>query len=677
MSLAELSATSTALEVALAYARAGIPVFPCNPLNKRPLTRHGFKDATTNETVIKGWFEIWPNALNGVPCGPLSGWVVVDKDRKDPNVADGVATWRLWLKQRGKVVTRQHSTPTNNGGHEVFIWEPGCGSIPLGTLGPGIEIKGEGGYIIVPPGHLDHGGAYTLTQACAPVALPTWLRDMIVSHCSARQAPRERAQVGNAYSPVDDERASKQPLTWTAHDFAEMRLVLADIPADDYWVWWKVGCGLWDKFGEDGKPLFKEWSATSPKYIAWQCERKWRDCQQVHSITVATIYHLAQEFYEVAALDEVVGVAEGLAAATEPAPKVVNMEGQPTDEHGIPLVPLRLEDWDMRVLAEPVFLCGKWLTTTARTLITAETGIGKSMWAIGLGMAMAAGKPFLHWQCPTPHRVLLIDGEMSRRVTKQRLKDEILRLGGVIPQTMFILNHEDIDGFQPLNTKEGQLLIERQIKIIGGVDCIIFDNIMCLVSGDQKDEESWNEVTPWMRKLSQRDIAQVWLHHTGHDLTRSYGTKTREWQMTNYIHFERADETNDRSLNFNLKFKKAREWTPDTRQDFVDVQVRLDDGAWVWSMPEGGRTLRPLGPAQQKFYEALCAATAQSGSNFNGHPSATQEAWRAACISRGLYDAQRQPTAFPTARRRLVESGWMACNEAMAWTIGANERTAF
>jgi hypothetical protein len=43
---------ATPVEAALTYAAAGIPVFPCNPKNKRPLTRHGFKDATTDPNKI-------------------------------------------------------------------------------------------------------------------------------------------------------------------------------------------------------------------------------------------------------------------------------------------------------------------------------------------------------------------------------------------------------------------------------------------------------------------------------------------------------------------------------------------------------------------------------------------------------------------------------------------------
>lgn len=70
------------LEAALYYAQHGLPVFPCGP-DKRPLTTHGFKDATTKATQIKQWWHDQPNALIGMPTGEPTGIDVLDID--DPH----------------------------------------------------------------------------------------------------------------------------------------------------------------------------------------------------------------------------------------------------------------------------------------------------------------------------------------------------------------------------------------------------------------------------------------------------------------------------------------------------------------------------------------------------------------------------------------------------------------
>src|SRR6266478_3065554 len=66
------------LEAALGYGEGGIPVFPCNPDNKKPLTEHGFKDATTDPEKIRSWWREHPQAMIGVPTGPASGIFVID-----------------------------------------------------------------------------------------------------------------------------------------------------------------------------------------------------------------------------------------------------------------------------------------------------------------------------------------------------------------------------------------------------------------------------------------------------------------------------------------------------------------------------------------------------------------------------------------------------------------------
>jgi hypothetical protein len=114
-----------------------------------------------------------------------------------------------------------------------------------------------------------------------------------------------------------------------------------------------------------------------------------------------------------------------------------------------------------------------------------------------------------------------------------------------------------------LSTEAGRAQIEAAIARIGNLDLMLFDNIMSLIGGDMKDEESWRQTLPWQHSLTKRKIGQMWIHHTGHDETKSYGTKTREWQMDTVVFMEEA-KRDDTDVSFTLSFRKARERTPET-----------------------------------------------------------------------------------------------------------------
>src|SRR5262245_61907669 len=71
------------LSRALAYARHGWPVFPCQPGDKEPATRHGFRDATTDPGQITWWWERQPLANLAIATG-LPGPDVLDVDQRGP-----------------------------------------------------------------------------------------------------------------------------------------------------------------------------------------------------------------------------------------------------------------------------------------------------------------------------------------------------------------------------------------------------------------------------------------------------------------------------------------------------------------------------------------------------------------------------------------------------------------
>jgi hypothetical protein len=267
--------------------------------------------------------------------------------------------------------------------------------------------------------------------------------------------------------------------------------------------------------------------------------------------------------------DSADGVRDVVANAAAAAPPKIEISTLP---------PLTLSDWRHRDLPPPDFIMGHWLSTTSRGLLTAATGLGKTNFALALGIRCAAGQDFLHWQAQRGARVLYIDGEMSRRLLRQRVLDEAQRLG-TSPETFFALSHEDIPGFRPLNTPEGQAWMNALVDKIGGLDLVIFDNIMSLTVGDMKDPEPWQQTIAWALSLTKRSIGQIWVHHTGHDETRSYGDKSREWQMDTVAHLDAA-KRDDTDVSFSMAFKKARERMPATRFDFQDVKVALVNDHW-------------------------------------------------------------------------------------------------
>lgn len=336
---------------------------------------------------------------------------------------------------------------------------------------------------------------------------------------------------------------------------------------------------------------------------------------------------------------------------------------------------LSLDDWLKRNLAEPDLLLGHWLTTTSRVLLNAPTGIGKSMFLVALLMASTAAAPFLHWKARRPSKALFIDGEMSRRLFKERLGDEVKR-SGLRPQGFYALSHEDIPGFQPLNTPAGQNQVEEIIKRIGGVDFIGFDNVMCLVQGDHKDEEGWRQTLPFVRSLTSRSIGQAWVHHTGHDTSHGYGTKTREWEMDTVALFEEVKRP-DTDVSFKMTFTKARERRPETRADFAEVKVALVNDEWTWEKPDGNDRKGKVCPKARKFYDALVNATIGSEApKMFGCPTASLNQWSEECFRKGVLERDKEHSArtlFAKHKLELIAANWIAANETAAWTLNKGE----
>lgn len=128
----------------LAYAANGYPVFPCDA-TKKPRVK--WKNAaTTDHLQIELWWRTWPLAMIGIPMGERSALCVLDVDCK--NGTDGFKTIRAnnWTIPHESIEVR-----TPSGGAHFYFRYTGSERNSAGKIGPGLDIRGQGGYVIAPP----------------------------------------------------------------------------------------------------------------------------------------------------------------------------------------------------------------------------------------------------------------------------------------------------------------------------------------------------------------------------------------------------------------------------------------------------------------------------------------------------------------------------------------------
>ncbi len=147
-------------------ARLGLPAFPCNS-EKRPLDEGGFHTATRDTAELARMFDRRAATMIGVPTGRVSGLVVIDVDVK-PGRESGMP----WLDANRASLPQTRTHKTRSGGLHLLFRVPEGAEIrnSQSRIAPGIDVRGEGGYIIVPP-----SPGYALADDTQPADMPSWL----------------------------------------------------------------------------------------------------------------------------------------------------------------------------------------------------------------------------------------------------------------------------------------------------------------------------------------------------------------------------------------------------------------------------------------------------------------------------------------------------------------------
>jgi putative DNA primase/helicase len=201
------------------------------------------------------------------------------------------------------------------------------------------------------------------------------------------------------------------------------------------------------------------------------------------------------------------------------------------------------------------------------SMLYAPRGIGKTLLALSIGLAVASGSTVLRWSAPKPRRVLYVDGEMTLADLQHRLLELSVGFGHQIPNDAFrMLAADHTERGINLGTQEAQDGIDR---VLDGTDLIVLDNLSTLFpNGSESASDAWGPMQSWFLKLRRRGLSVLFVHHAGTN-GRQRGTSRREDVLDTVIALRRPENYSpDEGARFEVHFEKLRHRVGEFGQPF-------------------------------------------------------------------------------------------------------------
>jgi hypothetical protein len=256
----------------------------CRSTGKHPRLPTSFNGASSSPKLVAEWFHYYPGINYGVPTGQrIQGGdkmlVVIDIDIYKSEANDTMDDLEAKYGRLPDTVAVQ----TGGGGRHLYFFAP-AGVKFKPKLGPGVDFKGIGGYVVGPGSVHASGKEYVfeadndLFEGHAIADLPQWIVDNFSADIDVPVKPKKACSLA----------------TLSAHEIASIKLDLHCLNADDYDTWVDVLMALKSTGDEaNGRALAEAWSQTSAKHDPDEFRNKWEHGISADGgITVATIHHL-------------------------------------------------------------------------------------------------------------------------------------------------------------------------------------------------------------------------------------------------------------------------------------------------------------------------------------------------------------------------------------------------
>lgn len=213
---------------------------------------------------------------------------------------------------------------------------------------------------------------------------------------------------------------------------------------------------------------------------------------------------------------------------------------------------LKLEIPPREMLLNPI------LPESSLSMTFGPRGMGKSLFSMSIGLAVACGGTFLNWSAPKPKRVLYVDGEMVIVDLQERLSAISAGFGIEVPNDNFqILAADQTENGINLGEPDGQRSLEA---LLDGVYLLILDNLSTLcTTGSEAASDAWIPMQSWLLSLRRKGIAVLLVHHAGVN-GRQRGTSRREDALDVVMALRRPPRYSpEEGARFEIHFEKIRQ----------------------------------------------------------------------------------------------------------------------
>lgn len=469
------------LDIALSYISKSWPVFPCRAADeeatdritgqtkydpetgeveilkvKTPITDNGFKAATRFAHIVRRWWADNPAAMVGVPTGERIGAWVLDIDPRH----DGHITLASLEDEYEPLPATLTATTASGGRHYYFRHVQGVRN--RGNLGPGIDVRGDGGYVIAPGSVTAAGGRYEWDNDLSPQPAPAWLLDLVVRKAPTTTATAPSGQVTNsAYvnAAIDRELAdlAAQPMGNRNNALNDSAFALGQF----------VGAGALPE--SEARALLQD--------VARSWGRDWARCVKTIENGLAAGQRSPREIPSAEhdsdntrLIDVSRMIENGLRKAKERDKQAAST---PAANETRPQDAARLEPAgdkpailatafvykDPSTLPRREFAFGTHYIRKYVSVTVAPGGLGKTANSIVEALAMVTGRPLAGIKPPEPLRVWLFNSEDPRDELERRIMAACIK---------YKISADDIGGRLFLDTgREQELVIAKDDKRSG------------------------------------------------------------------------------------------------------------------------------------------------------------------------------------------------------------------